>query len=271
MLLTLVLWLAGLVCIFPIAWTILASFRPDSSFLANPMSINIHELMLNNYPTAVGQVDFGTGFKNSAIQVSIILTTTLFFCPLAGYGFAKFDFRGKKICFGLLMVTLFFVPLAQYIPLLLELNSIGWLDTYHGLVIPMLISSLGIFWMNGVIAGVPDELLHAARVDGCGLLSTWWRIVMPVIMPALVSLAVVTFLMTYNDYFWPLLVVPGIPTVQMQLGALQATLLTNASTTTSSWGTMLAGSVIVFAPTVIVFLALQRFFLRGVLQGSIKA
>ncbi len=77
-----------------------------------------------------------------------------------------------------------------------------------------MISSLGIFWMNGVIAGIPNELLHAARVDGCGSFSTWWRIVMPVIRPALVSLAIFTFLGAYNDYFWPLLIAPGLPTIQ---------------------------------------------------------
>ena len=269
-LLLLVAWLIGLICVFPIAWTVFASFRPDSSFFVNPFGINVHELMPYNYRSAWNQVDFATGFKNSAVQVIIILATTLFFCPLAGYGFAKFDFRGKRFLFGLMMLTLFFVPITQYIPLLLELNNFGWLDTYHGLVIPLLVSSLGIFWMNGVIAGVPNELLHAARVDGCGLFSTWWRVVMPVIKPALVSLAIVTFLTAYNDYFWPLLVVPALPTVQMQLGALQAAMLLNAQTTTSNWGAMLAGSVIVFAPTVVVFLVMQRFFLRGVLQGSIK-
>ncbi len=168
------------------------------------------------------------------------------------------------------MLTLFFVPITQYIPLLIELNRFGWTDTYQGLVVPLLVSSFGIFWMNGVIAGVPDELLHAARVDGCGSFQTWWRIVMPVIQPALVSLAVVTFLTTYNDYFWPLLVVPGLPTIQVVLGALQAGLFSNAMTTTSNWGTMLAASTVVFMPTVIVFLAVQRYFLRGVLEGSLK-
>ena len=263
-------WAIGLVCVFPIAWTTWASFRPDSSFLSNPFAVNVHELMASNYSSAWNQIDFNTGFKNSTVQVTIILATTLFFCPLAGYGFAKFSFRGKSFFFGLMMLTLFFVPITQYIPLLLELNNFGWLDTYHGLVIPLLISSLGIFWMNGVISGIPNELLHAARVDGCGLFSTWWRVVMPVIRPALVSLAVITFLGTYNDYFWPLLVVPALPTVQMQLATLSTTLFAQAQTTTQSWGALLAGSVIVFAPTVIVFLALQRFFLRGVLQGSLK-
>ncbi len=265
------IWLGGLVCIFPLVWTVIASFRPDSSFLINPFGFSFHELTLDDYKAAFSQADFGTGFKNSAVEVLVILTTTLFFCPLAGYGFAKFDFRGKRFLFGLMMLTLFFVPLTQYIPLLLELNNFHWLDTYQGLVIPLLISSLGIFWMNGVIAGVPNELLHAARVDGCGSFSTWWRVVMPVIRPALVSLAVVTFLTTYNDYFWPLLVVPGLPTIQIQLGALQTSLLVTAATATSNWGAILSASVVVFAPTVVVFLAMQRFFLRGVLQGSIKA
>ena len=268
--LLLLAWFIGVLCAFPIVWTTWASFRPDSSFLVNPFGVNVHELRVDNYSSAWNQIDFATGFKNTAVQVIVILISTLFFCPLAGYGFAKFSFRGKNFLFGLMMLTLFFVPITQYIPLLLELNDFGWLDTYHGLVIPLLISSLGVFWMNGVIAGIPNELLHAARVDGCGLFSTWLRVVMPVIKPALVSLGVITFLGSYNDYFWPLLVVPALPTVQIQLGTLATTLFAQAQTTTESWGALLAGSVIVFAPTVIVFLAMQRFFLRGVLQGSLK-
>ena len=181
------------------------------------------------------------------MQVVIILITTLFFCPLAGYGFAKFEFRGKRFLFGLMMLTLFFVPITQYIPLLIELNNFGWIDTYQGLVLPLVISSFGIFWMNGVIAAVPNELLHAARVDGCGSFSTWWRIVLPVIRPALVSLAMVTFLTAYNDYFWPLLIVPGLQTSQVILGGLQTALLTNSVTATSNWGALLAGSTVVFA------------------------
>jgi len=270
MVLTVLVWLGGLLCIFPIAWTIVSSFRPDSSFLTAPFGFSFSELSWNNYQAAFSQADFGTGFKNSLVQVIIILASTLFFCPLAGYGFAKFEFRGKRVLFGVMMLTLFFVPITQYIPLLIELNNLGWIDTYQGLVLPLVISSFGIFWMNGVISGVPNELLHAARVDGCGSFSTWWRVVMPVIRPALVSLSVVTFLTAYNDYFWPLLIAPGQQTIQPTLGGLQTALLTNAVTATSNWGALLAGSTIVFLPTVAVFLFMQRFFLRGVLQGSIK-
>jgi multiple sugar transport system permease protein len=269
-LLTLLLWLGALVIIFPLAWTALASFRPDASFLTAPFRVDPHEWIRSNFTTAFSQGAFGTGFFNSAVQVTVILATTLFFCPLAAYGFTKFEFRGKRFLFGLMMLTLFFVPITQYVPLLIEMNNLGWIDTYQGLVVPLIVSSFGIFWMSSVIAGVPDELLHAARVDGCGNFGVFWRIIMPVIRPALVSLGVVTFLTAYNDYFWPLLIVPERPTIQVVLANLQSSLLLNAMTATSNWGPILAAATIVFMPTVVVFLLMQRFFLRGVLQGSLK-
>ncbi len=269
-LLTLLLWLGALVVIFPIAWTVLAAFRPDSSFLTSPFRVDPREWILTNFSTAFSQGDFGGGFGNSAVQVAIILTTTLFFCPLAGYGFSKFEFRGKRFLFGLMMLTLFFVPITQYVPLLIEMNNIGWIDTFQGLVVPLSVSSFGIFWMSTVIAGVPDELLHAARVDGCGSFGVFWRVIMPVIRPALVSLGVVTFLTAYNDYFWPLLIVPTRQTIQVVLANLQSSLLTTAVTTSSNWGAILAAATVVFMPTIVIFLFMQRFFLRGVLQGSLK-
>src|SRR5215813_7070343 len=111
LLLVALIWLGGLVCIFPLVWTVIASFRPDSSFLINPLGFSFSELTADNYKAAFNQADFGTGFKNTTVEVLVILATTLFFCPLAGYGFAKFAFRGKRFLFGLMMLTLFFVPL----------------------------------------------------------------------------------------------------------------------------------------------------------------
>jgi len=270
--LTALVWIGGAAYIFPLLWTTVSSFRPDTGFMVSPFRIDPHELTLSNYATIFGDGTILTGFKNSAIQVAVVLATTLFFCPLAGYGFAKFAFRGKALLFGLMMLTLFFVPLTQYMPLFLEMNAIGWIDTYQGLVIPLVISSFGVFWMTAVIAGVPDELLQAARVDGCGNFGTWWRIILPVIQPALISLAVVTFLGAYNDYLWPLIILrsSSMETIQVILSLLQTNPKTPAMTFTSNWGPLLAGSSIVLAPTVVLFLMMQRYFLRGVLQGSLK-
>lgn len=265
-------WLGGLICLFPLAWTLLSSVRPGVSFLTRPFVVNPREWTLTNYHTALADGTIMTGFKNTAIQVVIILTTTLFFCPLAGYGFAKFRFPGKRFLFGLMMLTLFFVPITQYIPLLLEMNALGWINTYQALVMPLAISSLGIFWMHGTIASIPDELLDAARVDGCGRFSVWWRIIMPVIRPALVSLTVITFLAAYNDYFWPLLILVNqdTQTVQIALGVLVSNLQNAETATSGAWGAILATCSLVFLPTVVIFLAVQRQFIRGMLEGSLK-
>jgi len=270
--LTILVWIGALACIFPLAWALVSSFRSGQSFLVSPFNVNPRELTLSNYTTVFNNDSFPTGFKNSAIQVIIILATTLFFCPLAGYGFAKFTFRGQNVLFGVMILTLFFVPITQYIPLLIEMNSIGWVDTYQSLVMPLVISSFGVFWMSGVIRAIPDDLLHAARVEGCGHFGVWWRVIMPIIKPALVSLAVVSFLNAYNDYFWPLLILPSpaMQTIQIALSQLATNVASNAYTVTGAWGPVLAGSVVVFLPTVVIFLAMQRYFIRGVLQGSVK-
>jgi len=271
-LLTLLVWVGGLACIFPMAWTAVSAFRPDTDFLVSPFAVNTRDLTLSNYNLVFAQSDFGTGFKNTAIQVGFILATTLFFCPLAGFGFAKFNFRGKRVLFGLMVLTLFFVPVTQYIPLLVEMNTIGWVDTYQGLVVPMAITSFGVFWMTGAIAAIPDELIQAARIDGCGHFRAWWYIVMPVIKPALVSLGVVTFLGAYNDYFWPLLILRSTTkqTIQIFLSLLQTSPSVPVVAFTSNWGPLLAGSTIVLLPTVVIFLLMQRYFVSGLLQGSIK-
>ena len=266
-------WLGGVISIFPLVWTFISSFRPDVSFLNSPFVFDPRTLMITNYKDALSDGSLMTGFKNTTVEVVIILATTLFFCPLAGYAFAKFEFRGKGLLFGTMLLTLFFVPITQYVPLLIEMNRIGWVNTYYALVIPLLISSLGIFWMTGTIRGVPNELLQAARVDGCGSFSTWWRIVMPVIRPALVSLAVVTFLSGYNDYFWPLLILPGteMQTIQVALFTFVNALFNSETGSAASWGPLLAASAIVFLPTIVIFLIMQRYFIRGMMEGSVKA
>jgi multiple sugar transport system permease protein len=267
---TALVWLGGVACIFPAVWSAVSSFRPAQSFLSSPFDINPHQFILDNYKQVFDQGTFPMGFASSAIQVGLVLACTLFFCPLAGFGFAKFVFRGRGFFFGLVLLTLFIVPVITYIPLLLEMNAVGWVDTYQGLVLPLAISPIGVFWMSGVIRAIPDELLQAARVDGCGNFGVWWRIIIPVIKPSLVSLAVITFLAAYNDYFWPLIIVRSIQTIQIAL-ALLLNPTTITSVPTANFGPVLAGSTLVLLPTIVIFLAMQRYFLSGILEGSIKS
>jgi multiple sugar transport system permease protein len=210
----LLVWLGGLVCIAPLLYILIDS-------LTSPSRGRFSRPAILNYLNVLQSGQLWNAFKNTGIAEIIILTTTLFFCPLAGYAYAKFTFRGKGFLFAVTMLTLFFVPIAQIIPLLLEMNQIGWLDTYQALVLPLAISSLGIFWMTVAIRGVSNEMLYAAQLDGCGSFSTWWMIVLPTVKPALLALAFFTFITAYGDYIWPLLVLPddSMQTVQLFLQA----------------------------------------------------
>jgi ABC-type glycerol-3-phosphate transport system permease component len=236
-------WLGGLLCIAPPLYTLGQSLVTQSR-------CRFSRPALLSYISVLQDDRLWNAFKNTAIGELIIIATTLFFCPLAGYGFAKFKFRGRNFLFSVMILTLFFVPLAQLIPLLLEMNAIGWLDTYQAMVAPLAISSLGIFWMVMVIRAVPDEILHAARLDGCGSFSTWWRIVLPLIKPSLPALGFVMFVTAYGDYLWPLLVLPSdsMQTVQLYL---------------QGGGGSPAALVITSLPAIIAFFLMQHYYKPG--------
>ncbi len=253
------IWLCGLLCIGPLAYILIQSLTstPRGRFGLSPVASYIFIL----HSTALW-----SAFKNTAIQEGILLTTTMFFCPLAGYAYAKFTFRFKGFFFGLTMLTLFFVPIAQTIPLLLEMNELGWLNTYQGLVIPMTISSLGIFWMTMVIRGVPDELIQAARLDGCGIFSSWWRIVLPTIRPALLALAFFTYITAYSDFMWPLLVLPDSSMQTVSLYLQYAGFSFSGGGGGGGGGGSAANVVITSLPTVLVFLAMRRYFMPQLLR-----
>ncbi len=243
-------WLGGLLCIAPPLYILGQSLITQSrGRFSRPA--------LLGYISVLQDDRLWNAFKNTAIGELIIIATTLFFCPLAGYGFAKFKFRGRNFLFSVMILTLFFVPLAQLIPLLLEMNAIGWLDTYQAMVAPLAISSLGIFWMVMVIRAVPDEILHAARLDGCGSFSTWWRIVLPLIKPSLLALGFVMFVTAYGDYLWPLLVLPsdGMQTVQLYLQG--------GGGPYGGGGGSPAALVITSLPAIIAFLLMQHYYMPG--------
>lgn len=198
----------------------------------------------------------------------------MFFCPLAGFAFAKFHFRGRNLLFTLVLSTLMLPVIVLIVPLLLEMGQLEWVDTYQGLILPGAIGAFGIFWMRQQMAEVPDEMLDAGRIDGCTPFGLFWRIVVPVIRPALAALAILTFMDIYNDFVWPVVVTSSdtMQTLQVQLSALY-TQINNAQPGLaghSAWGEVLAASCLATLPILILFLALQRQFIRGILSGSVK-
>jgi ABC-type glycerol-3-phosphate transport system permease component len=260
--------------IYPLWWMASSSFKPGAEIVTSPLSFDPRDFTLDNYRTMFSSVPIWTGFFNTAIMLVLKGGITLVFCPLAGFAFAKYRFPGKDFLFGFILLTLMLPTLVLVIPLLLEMSLLDWVNKYPGLVLPGAIDAFSIFWMRQVIAGIPDELLEAGRLDGCSTLGLYRRIVVPVIRPGLAALAVLTFLNIYNDFLWPLVVMNDTDkqTLQVVLSNLSQAIASAQvdSSPASVWGQLLAATTVASVPVVIVFIMLQRHFVRGILAGSTK-
>ncbi len=260
--------------LYPLWWMVSSSFKPGPEIVTSPLSFDPRHVTLANYRAMFGTVPILTGFLNTAVMLVLKGGITLVFCPLAGFAFAKYRFPGKNFLFGFILLTLMLPTLVLVIPLLLEMSLLGWVNTYQGLVLPGAIDAFSIFWMRQVIAGIPDELLEAGRLDGCSAFSLYRRIVLPVIRPGLAALAVLTFLGVYNDFLWPVVVMndQSKQTLQVVLSNLSQA-ISGAQVDlnpASVWGQLLAATTVATIPVVIVFVLLQRHFVRGILAGSTK-
>jgi ABC-type glycerol-3-phosphate transport system permease component len=269
-----VLIMASLVTIFPLAWMFVSSFKPGSDIATNPLGVSLHTLSFHNYAALLSSVPIWIGFQNTFIVLLIQGGATMLFCPLAGFAFAKFQFRGKKFLFTFVLSTMMVPVIAMILPLLLEMGALSWVDSYQGLIAPGLVNAFAIFWTRQQIAEMPDELLEAAKVDGCTPFGMYWRIILPLLRPALAALAIMTFLGIYNDFVWPVIITQSdsMQTLQVMLSNL-ATQINNSSPGTTghdAWGMIMAASTLATMPLLILFVALQRQFVSGILAGSVK-
>jgi multiple sugar transport system permease protein len=259
----------------PVVWAIISAFKPANDIIRYPLSFDPSTFTLDNYVEMFNDVPIGLGFLNTGVVLLFKGGITMFFAPLAAYAFAKYDFPFKNLLFGTVLVTLMLPIIVLIIPLLLEMKQLGWVNTYQALILPDTFGlAFAIFWMRQVIASVPDELLDAARVDGCGEFGIFWRIVVPVIRPGLAGLAVLTVMNIYNDFVWPVVVASSerMATLQVMLSTLAATISGNkiGADYATVTGELLAAASVALIPLLVVFVLLQRHFINGILAGSLK-
>ncbi|MER6582714.1 carbohydrate ABC transporter permease [Nonomuraea sp. NPDC001023] len=267
-----VLTLLALAFLYPIWWAVSSSLKPAAEIITSPLSVG--ELTLDNYRAMFADVPIGTGFANTALVLVVKGAMTMFFCPLAGYAFAKYDFPGKNLLFGVVMLTLMLPTLVLVIPLLLEMSTLGWVNTYQALILPGSVDAFSIFWMRQTIAAIPDELIDAGRVDGAGEFGIFAKVVLPVIRPGLAALAVLTTMNVYNDFVWPVVAVNDTShqTLQVVLSTLAQNVTGNrvGADFATVWGELLAAGSIALLPLLVIFVLLQRHFINGILAGSVK-
>ncbi|HVV08416.1 carbohydrate ABC transporter permease [Amycolatopsis sp.] len=258
----------------PVVWAVLSSFKPAGEIIRDPLGFDPADFTLANFRGMFQDVPIGSGFLNTGVVLLAKGAITMFFAPLAAYAFAKYRFRGQNLIFGTVLLTLMLPTIVLIIPLLLEMKELGWVNTYQALILPGSVDAFAIFWMRQVIAAVPDELLDAARVDGCGEFGIFWRVVVPAIRPGLAGLGVLTIMNIYNDVVWPVVAASSsrMATLQVVLTTLAQNISGNrvGADYATITGELLAAATVALLPLLILFIVLQKHFINGILAGSVK-
>lgn len=262
----LVLVLAGLIFLLPFYWMVVSSLRPTAEFFRFPIPFFPIPPSLENYQKLFARSLFGRGILNTTFLALVAVALQVFFCALSGYTFAKLRFRGREPLFVSILATMMIPSGVGMIPNYIVMARIHWVDTYWPLIVPGIANAFGIFWMRQYCLSVPDELLDAARIDGAGEFGIFWRVVLPVIRPALASLAIFVFLSTWNDFLGPLVFLRTheLFTVQLWLSVVAR------QGSVGQPAIVMAGSVLASVPIVILFATLQRHFIAGLTAGSVK-
>ena len=219
----------------------------------------------SNYSNLWKTVPYNQYFINSVFIATASTLLTLFFCSLGGYAFAKYQFRGQKVLFGILLASMMVPFQVLLVPLFGLMYDIGWLNSYKAIVIPFSVGAFGVFLMRQFIVTIPSELLDAARIDGCSEFAIYYRVVLPIIKPALGALTIYSFLGSWNGYLWPLIILRDEAKYTLPIG-----LANLVGTYRQDYGMLMAGTLLSLMPIVILFLAMQREFVQGITLGGVK-
>ena len=262
-----VLLIIGLLAMLgPFLWMLLGSFKAEGEFLRTPPTWLPAEPTLDNYTRLLDRLDFPRFFFNSALVASAVTAANLVFAPMLGYALAKLRWRGKGLVMALVLSTLMLPAGATLVPLFVLMSKFELVNTYPGLILPFLAGALGVFLTRQFFLGLPDELLEAARIDGAGEFRIFFTIAMPLAAPVLATLGIITFLGSWNGFIYPLVMA-----TEPEMYTLPVALATFAiGQFQAQHGLLMAGSVILVVPVLIVFVLLQRWITEGIATTGLK-
>ena len=263
----LLLAIVAIIPLFPLYWLLISAFKTPAEFASVPPTWFPAEPTIAPLVTALTEVPFAQSMLNSLIIVGGSTASVLVTSVLAGYVFAKHRFRGRDALFYGVVATMFLPPIVTLVPLYYLVSTMGLDDSYLGVMLPWLANAFGIFLMRQFIMDVPDEIIEAARVDGAGEFRIVWQFVVPMLKPAVVTLAVFMFVYGWNNFIWPLSV--------LKSEALYPVVLTinRLMSYTMSFeyqNVVIAGALVASLPTVLVFLVAQRVFVQGIASSGVK-
>jgi ABC-type glycerol-3-phosphate transport system permease component len=260
-----VLLLVVFIMIMPYVYMISSSFKPGVELFTIPFRFFPESLYLGNYELLFGRTNFVRWFFNSVfIGVSRMLLAILI-SLMAGYAFAKYDFRGKNVLFFIILASLTLPIYVLLVPLYTMMIRLGWINSYIALILPLSAQAIGVFLSRQYLLSIPDELLEAARIDGASEWGIFWRIIVPIAQPVIAVMGILFFTASWNDFIWPLIVLTEDAMFTVSLG-----LPTLIGPYRQEYGAIMAGSFLGTLPIMIIFLIMQRRFIEGITAGALK-
>jgi len=257
--------LQAFVLMIPLFYMLSTSFKLPSEVFDLPIRWIPEQLHFENYIQPLHEKPFLRWMFNSTFVATIVTILNVLTSALAGYSFAKFSYPGRDLLFGFILAT-FMIPLeAMIVPLFVLVKDLGWLNSYVGLIIPAGGSAFGIFMMRQHMLAMPDELIEAARIDGASEFGIFWKIMLPLAKPPLITVGIFTFLGSWNDFFGPLIYLnsPDKFTVAVGLATFRSVLATR-------WELLMAASTAMIVPVIILFFFAQRYFIKGIVMTGLK-
>lgn len=261
---TALLTLLGCAMLLPFYWLVINSLKPATSVIRMPPDLTFSNLTWENYDKLFADSIVMLWTFNSFLIAICGLLGNVVICSMAGYAFAKKTFPGKRMLFWFIMSLMMTSTQVIMIPLFMLVRDLGMLNSYWGLILPVLVSPFAVFMTKQFMQSIPSELIAAAKMDGCSEWYIYWKIILPLSKPVLAIVAIFSFITQWNDFLWPLLATESrdMRTLQVGVASMQ---LQNVN-----YGLVLAGSVWAMIPVTILFLSFQRFFVRGITIGAVK-
>lgn len=249
----------------PLVWMISASLMPTGQANTYPPKFIPAKVTFVHYINLFTRLNLLRYFMNSTIVSLAVTFISLFVNSMAGFAFAKYRFPGRDRIFKLLLAAMIIPGQVTMLPLFLMLNRMGLINTYWGIIIPGMASIFGIFLIRQYIFSIPDSLIEAARMDGASDFRIYWSVILPLCKPILVTLIIFSFMGSWNDFLWPLIVM-----TRDSMYTLPVALANLMGEHAQDIELMMAGSVLTILPVLVVFMALQKYYIKGIMMGSVK-
>ncbi|MDR7238808.1 carbohydrate ABC transporter permease [Neobacillus drentensis] len=258
--------IASIASVYPFYWMFVGSTLSDSDIFQSPPKLLPSGEFMNNITGLADSAPIWSALGNSLLISTIFTIATLYLCAIAGYAFAKYEFKGKNIMFVIVLVTMMLPHQVTLIPLFKMIIGFGWQDQPQAVILPALANAFGVFFMRQNMMSIPTEMIEAARIDGASEMSIFHKIILPTSLPPLAALGILSFIQQWGNYLWPLIILQNresttLPVLLSQLVAPGQVVY---------YGQVLAGTVISIVPVLILFLLLQKYFISGIYGGSVK-